>query len=100
VRRGLDGQAGRRGQRADLAALDVTHQSAGHLRLLDRAARQGQVLVGDIDCERAWQKASLIAPVPGGVGPMTITMLLYNTLRSAERTVGIDDRDEALLAGT
>jgi methylenetetrahydrofolate dehydrogenase (NADP+)/methenyltetrahydrofolate cyclohydrolase len=57
-------------------------------------------IVGDVDFEGVRQKASLITPVPGGVGPMTITMLLYNTLRSAERTVGIDDRDEALLTGT
>jgi methylenetetrahydrofolate dehydrogenase (NADP+) / methenyltetrahydrofolate cyclohydrolase len=42
-------------------------------------------LVGDVDFEGVRQKASLITPVPGGVGPMTITMLLYNTLVSAER---------------
>ncbi|MHC5158400.1 MAG: bifunctional methylenetetrahydrofolate dehydrogenase/methenyltetrahydrofolate cyclohydrolase, partial [Planctomycetota bacterium] len=33
------------------------------------------------------EKASLITPVPGGVGPMTITMLLYNTVQSAEKTL-------------
>jgi methylenetetrahydrofolate dehydrogenase (NADP+) / methenyltetrahydrofolate cyclohydrolase len=44
-------------------------------------------LVGDVDFEGVRKKASLISPVPGGVGPMTITMLLYNTLVSAERTV-------------
>jgi methylenetetrahydrofolate dehydrogenase (NADP+)/methenyltetrahydrofolate cyclohydrolase len=42
-------------------------------------------LVGDVDFEGVRQKASLITPVPGGVGPMTITMLLHNTLISAER---------------
>jgi len=46
-------------------------------------------LVGDVDFEGVSRKASLISPVPGGVGPMTVTMLLYNTVRSAERTVGI-----------
>jgi methylenetetrahydrofolate dehydrogenase (NADP+)/methenyltetrahydrofolate cyclohydrolase len=43
-------------------------------------------LRGDVDFEAVAQKASWISPVPGGVGPMTITMLLDNTLRSAERT--------------
>jgi methylenetetrahydrofolate dehydrogenase (NADP+)/methenyltetrahydrofolate cyclohydrolase len=46
-------------------------------------------LVGDVDYEDVRQKASLITPVPGGVGPMTITMLLHNTLVSAERSVGL-----------
>jgi methylenetetrahydrofolate dehydrogenase (NADP+) / methenyltetrahydrofolate cyclohydrolase len=46
-------------------------------------------LVGDVDFEGVRQKASLISPVPGGVGPMTITMLLHNTLVSAERSVGL-----------
>jgi methylenetetrahydrofolate dehydrogenase (NADP+)/methenyltetrahydrofolate cyclohydrolase len=44
-------------------------------------------LVGDVDFEGVSRKASMITPVPGGVGPMTITMLLHNTLVSAERTV-------------
>lgn len=42
-------------------------------------------LVGDIDFEGIRQKASLITPVPGGVGPMTVTMLLVNTVASAQR---------------
>jgi methylenetetrahydrofolate dehydrogenase (NADP+) / methenyltetrahydrofolate cyclohydrolase len=46
-------------------------------------------LVGDVDFEGVRQKASLISPVPGGVGPMTITMLLHNTIISAERSVGL-----------
>ena len=41
-------------------------------------------LCGDVDYESAEQKASAITPVPGGVGPMTITMLLKNTVESAE----------------
>jgi methylenetetrahydrofolate dehydrogenase (NADP+)/methenyltetrahydrofolate cyclohydrolase len=43
-------------------------------------------LVGDVDFEPVAQKASLITPVPGGVGPMTVTMLMVNTITSAERT--------------
>jgi len=44
-------------------------------------------LVGDVEFEEARKRASAITPVPGGVGPMTITMLLYNTLESAKRTL-------------
>jgi methylenetetrahydrofolate dehydrogenase (NADP+) / methenyltetrahydrofolate cyclohydrolase len=42
-------------------------------------------LVGDVEFESARERASAITPVPGGVGPMTITMLLYNTVESAKR---------------
>jgi len=44
--------------------------------------------VGDVDFEPVSQRAGWISPVPGGVGPMTITMLLANTLESAKRTAG------------
>lgn len=44
-------------------------------------------LVGDVEYAAACERASAITPVPGGVGPMTITMLLYNTVESAKRTV-------------
>jgi methylenetetrahydrofolate dehydrogenase (NADP+)/methenyltetrahydrofolate cyclohydrolase len=43
-------------------------------------------LVGDVDFEGVREKASFITPVPGGVGPMTVTMLMFNTITSAERT--------------
>jgi methylenetetrahydrofolate dehydrogenase (NADP+) / methenyltetrahydrofolate cyclohydrolase len=46
-------------------------------------------LCGDVDFESAKLVASAITPVPGGVGPMTITMLLGNTLRAAERAAGL-----------
>jgi methylenetetrahydrofolate dehydrogenase (NADP+) / methenyltetrahydrofolate cyclohydrolase len=42
-------------------------------------------LVGDVDFEGVAAKASYITPVPGGVGPMTVSMLLINTLTSCER---------------
>jgi len=45
-------------------------------------------LVGDVEFDAALERAGAITPVPGGVGPMTITMLLYNTLESAKRRVG------------
>ena len=43
-------------------------------------------LVGDVDFAGVREKASHITPVPGGVGPMTVTMLLVNTIASAERS--------------
>ena len=51
--------------------------------------RLGDKLVGDVDFEPAAQIASAITPVPGGVGPMTIAMLLQNTLKAAEFAAGI-----------
>ena len=53
--------------------------------------RMVAILKGDVDFEAVKEKASLITPVPGGVGPMTITMLLYNTVESAKRAAGIDE---------
>ena len=48
-------------------------------------------LVGDVDYDAACEVAKAITPVPGGVGPMTITMLMANTLRSARLAAGLDD---------
>ncbi len=45
------------------------------------------IIVGDVDFEGIKEKASAITPVPGGVGPMTVTMLLVNTVEAAERTI-------------
>jgi methylenetetrahydrofolate dehydrogenase (NADP+)/methenyltetrahydrofolate cyclohydrolase len=50
--------------------------------------RTEEGLVGDVDFEAAKEVASAITPVPGGVGPMTIAMLLSNTVKLAERTAG------------
>jgi methylenetetrahydrofolate dehydrogenase (NADP+)/methenyltetrahydrofolate cyclohydrolase len=57
----------------------------GMSRLDDPGAPRGYRFVGDVDFESARRVASLITPVPGGVGPMTIAMLLVNTLKSARR---------------
>jgi methylenetetrahydrofolate dehydrogenase (NADP+) / methenyltetrahydrofolate cyclohydrolase len=46
-------------------------------------------IVGDVDFDGVKEKASWITPVPGGVGPMTITMLIKNTLNSARRSAGL-----------
>ncbi len=53
----------------------------------DPSAKRGYRLVGDVKFDEAKEKASLITPVPGGVGPMTIAMLLMNTLTSFKRTL-------------
>jgi len=52
----------------------------------DSTKKSGQRLVGDVDFESAAQVASTITPVPGGVGPMTVAMLMNNVFLSAERT--------------
>jgi methylenetetrahydrofolate dehydrogenase (NADP+) / methenyltetrahydrofolate cyclohydrolase len=56
-------------------------------RIDDTSHPKGSRIVGDVDFESARRVASLITPVPGGVGPMTIAMLLENTLRAASRTL-------------
>ncbi|OJX46144.1 MAG: bifunctional methylenetetrahydrofolate dehydrogenase/methenyltetrahydrofolate cyclohydrolase [Chloroflexi bacterium 44-23] len=53
-------------------------------RIDDAAAKRGYRLVGDVDFDEAKEVAGYITPVPGGVGPMTIAMLLTNTLKAAE----------------
>jgi methylenetetrahydrofolate dehydrogenase (NADP+) / methenyltetrahydrofolate cyclohydrolase len=55
-------------------------------------------LAGDVDFETVMPVASAITPVPGGVGPMTIAMLLANTVRSAERVAGIASHRETRIA--
>ena len=52
--------------------------------------RLDEGLVGDVDFEAAKEVAGAITPVPGGVGPMTIAMLLTNTVRAAKRQAGLD----------
>ena len=52
--------------------------------------RENGKLCGDVEFESAEKKASYITPVPGGVGPMTITMLMKNTLTSAKKKAGLD----------
>ena len=51
---------------------------------------EGSELVGDVDFESAKKKASAITPVPGGVGPMTRAMLLWNTVKAASDESGVD----------
>ena len=73
---------------ADMVKDGVVVIDVGVNRVEDATRKRGYRLVGDVDFEAVKEKASLITPVPGGVGPMTITMLLYNTVESAERAAG------------
>jgi methylenetetrahydrofolate dehydrogenase (NADP+)/methenyltetrahydrofolate cyclohydrolase len=66
------------------AVIDV-----GINRVEDPTAKKGYRIVGDVDFEAAKEVAAYLTPVPGGVGPMTIAMLLRNTLTSAKRAAGL-----------
>ena len=57
----------------------------GTTRIVDPSAKSGMRLMGDVDFASVSQVASKVTPVPGGVGPMTIAMLLRNTVRAAEQ---------------
>jgi len=73
---------------ADMVKEGAVVIDVGVNRVEDATKKKGYRLVGDVDFEAVKEKASLITPVPGGVGPMTITMLLYNTVESAKIAAG------------
>ena len=76
--------AGRRNTvTADMVKEGVVVVDVGVNRIEDASRKSGFRLVGDVDFEEVSLKASAITPVPGGVGPMTITMLMHNTVQSA-----------------
>ncbi len=56
---------------------------------IGKTAEGKSILVGDVDFDAVKEKAKAITPVPGGVGPMTITMLMMNTVRAAKMAAGI-----------
>ncbi len=72
---------------ADMVKDGAVVIDVGVNRVEDATKKRGYRLAGDVDFEAVKEKASLITPVPGGVGPMTITMLLYNTVQSAEKAL-------------
>lgn len=71
--------------KADMVKDDVTIIDVGITRVPDETREKGYYITGDVDYENVSKKASYITPVPGGVGPMTIAMLLKNTLLARER---------------
>jgi len=75
--------------KADMVREGAVVIDVGVNRVEDKSKPKGFKLVGDVDFEAVKEKASAISPVPGGVGPMTITMLLHNTIRAAKVKHGI-----------
>ena len=71
---------------ADMVSEGTVVVDVGVNRVDDPSAKRGYRLVGDVEYEGVAKKAEAISPVPGGVGPMTIAMLLVNTLTSARLT--------------
>ncbi len=70
--------------KADMVKPGAVVIDVGVNRIPDASAKDGARLVGDVDFARVQPIAGKITPNPGGVGPMTIAMLLQNTLRAAE----------------
>ena len=71
--------------KAEMVKDDVVVIDVGITRVPDETNPKGYVIKGDVDFENVSKKASYITPVPGGVGPMTIAMLMKNTLLARER---------------
>jgi len=71
--------------KADMVKDGVVVIDVGITRVADDTKKRGYRLTGDVDFENVSKKASFITPVPGGVGPMTIAMLLKNTLLAREQ---------------
>ncbi len=77
--------------RAQMITADMVKEGAvvidvGVNRIEDATRKRGYRLVGDVDYDGVFEKVSMITPVPGGVGPMTIAMLMYNTVVSYQRS--------------
>jgi len=72
---------------ADMVKKGVVVIDVGINRVDDPSRKRGYRLVGDVDYDGVASKCSYITPVPGGVGPMTITSLLMNTLKSSRKEV-------------
>jgi len=70
--------------KAEMVKDDAVIIDVGITRVTDENSPKGYVITGDVDFENVSKKASFITPVPGGVGPMTIAMLLKNTLLARE----------------
>ncbi|MEI6056353.1 MAG: bifunctional 5,10-methylenetetrahydrofolate dehydrogenase/5,10-methenyltetrahydrofolate cyclohydrolase [Lentisphaerota bacterium] len=75
--------------KADMVKDGAVVIDVGINRIEDKTTKSGYRLVGDVAFEEVSKKASLITPVPGGVGPMTIAMLLQNTVKACKIQNGI-----------
>lgn len=74
---------------------EVERLFPGNARRLEGLAKRGYTLVGDVDFHRVEPRAAAITPVPGGVGPLTVAMLLVNTLKAARLRRRLPARDGA-----
>jgi methylenetetrahydrofolate dehydrogenase (NADP+)/methenyltetrahydrofolate cyclohydrolase len=74
---------------ADWIKPGATVIDVGTNAIPDATKKSGRRLVGDVDFEKAKEVAGAITPVPGGVGPMTIAMLMRNTMNAAKRSAGL-----------
>ncbi|MFH1006900.1 MAG: bifunctional methylenetetrahydrofolate dehydrogenase/methenyltetrahydrofolate cyclohydrolase FolD [Candidatus Latescibacterota bacterium] len=74
---------------ADMVREGAVVVDVGVNRIEDATKKNGFRLVGDVDFEGMKDKVAAISPVPGGVGPMTITLLLFNTIQAAKRMHGL-----------
>ena len=72
---------------ADMVKDGAVVIDVGINQIEDSSRRRGYRLVGDVDFDAVAEKAEAITPVPGGVGPMTIAMLLVNTLTAARLSI-------------
>jgi len=77
--------------KADMVKPGAVVMDVGVNRIEDPDAKNGSRLVGDVDFENVREVAGRITPNPGGVGPMTIAMLMQNTVRAAELAVAAND---------
>ena len=75
---------------ADMVGEGAVVIDVGVNRVDDASSKRGYKLVGDVKFDEVSKKCKAISPVPGGVGPMTITMLLYNTVESVKNKLGLD----------
>ena len=75
---------------ADMVKPGAVVVDVGVTRIDDASRKRGWRLVGDVDFDGVKEVASAITKVPGGVGPWTITMLLFNTIKAAKRIHGVD----------
>ncbi len=75
--------------KADMVREGAVVIDVGVNRIADPTKKSGFRLVGDCDFEALQEKVEAITPVPGGVGPMTVTMLMWNTIRAAETQTGV-----------
>jgi methylenetetrahydrofolate dehydrogenase (NADP+)/methenyltetrahydrofolate cyclohydrolase len=76
---------------ADMVAEDSVVIDVGINRVEDATRKRGYRLTGDVDFASVSSKARLITPVPRGVGPMTVTMLLYNTVQAARGRTSFEE---------